>query len=60
MTWTMINKENELNAIKIKYSEQKNKIVEEFEEIKKEVTKYVFVQIKILFDFSYFSSGVLL
>lgn len=39
MTWTMINKENEFNANKIAYSQQKNQIIQEFEEIKTEVLK---------------------
>ncbi|XP_025190964.1 cilia- and flagella-associated protein 43-like [Melanaphis sacchari] len=34
MTWLMINKENELNASKVAYSNQKNKIIQDFEKIK--------------------------
>jgi len=37
MTWIMINKDNELNASKVAYNEQKNQIIREFEQIKKEV-----------------------
>lgn len=39
MTWIMINNENELNANKYAYGEQKNQIIREFEKIKKEVMK---------------------
>lgn len=38
MTWEMISKQNELNEITIAYSERKNQIAREFEEIKNEVT----------------------
>lgn len=39
MTWTEINKQNELNAMKIAYSEQKSQIIREFEGIKEEVKR---------------------
>lgn len=39
MTWSMINKQNELNASKIAYSNQKYKIVQDFEKIKTKVKK---------------------
>lgn len=38
MTWAMISKQQELNEITIAYSERKNQIAREFEEIKNEVT----------------------
>jgi len=43
MTWTEINKQNELNAMKIAYSEKKSQIIREFEGIKEEVKKKIIV-----------------
>lgn len=39
MTWAMINQENELNASKVAFCQQKNQIIHDFDEIKKEVIK---------------------
>lgn len=47
MTWTMINQQNELNASKVKFSQQKNQIIHDFDQIKKEVPNTNNVEIKI-------------
>jgi len=37
MTWNMINQQNELNASKVAYNNQKQEIIKDFEKIKTEV-----------------------
>jgi len=39
MTWSMINKQDQLNASKEAYSYQKYKIIQDFEKIKTKVKK---------------------
>lgn len=39
MTWEMINDKNELDESKVKYQKHTNYIIQEFEQIKKEVIK---------------------
>jgi len=39
MTWSMINKQDQLNASKDAYSNQKYKIIQDFEKIKTKVKK---------------------
>lgn len=56
MTWTMINESNKFNEDKVLCSKQKNEIVQEFDNIKKEVINkptniYIVVHIEILFNF---------
>lgn len=62
MTWTMINESNKLNADKVLYSKQKNEIVQEFNNIKKEVIKiktmYMLLKLKyylVLFAETFFT-----
>jgi len=51
----MINKDNELNASKVTYSEQRNRIIEEFEKIKKEVMEKTNILQFIYYYYYYFS-----
>lgn len=39
MTWSMVNKQEQLNASKDAYSNQKYKIIQDFEKIKAKVKK---------------------
>lgn len=51
MTWAVIRKRNELNAINVAYCKQKSKIFREFEGIKKEVRKKIWVKISFGYEF---------
>lgn len=45
MTWTMINESIKLDADNILYSKQKNEIIQEFNNIKKEVIKIQIIRV---------------